>query len=67
MSESQETFDKIGKEHRALYEEIVKHANEIAGAMVVGSSTLVNGVWVRSEHVILEKIAADVRKKLWNY
>lgn len=66
MSESDKTFHLLGLTHKALYEEIVKNAWEIAGAMTVGLETEVDGKRIKNEHLILEKINKEVNKKIWS-
>lgn len=65
MSESDKTFDTIGKCHQALYEEIVNSAWEIAGAMVVGLNQEVNGKYVPKAHIILEDLNTKVTKRVY--
>lgn len=64
MSESDKTFDEIGKHHKALYDAIVKNAWEIAGAMITGTCTLNGGIFIPKEYLILKEINEEVKKKL---
>lgn len=64
MSESDITYNEITKHHKALYEEIVKNAWEIAGNMVVGGSRLVDGIYIPIEYLTLKEINDKVKKKL---
>jgi hypothetical protein len=64
MSESDETYDLMTKEHGALYDEIVKNAWSIAGEMVTGTSRLVDGIYIPAEYLILKKIHKEVKEKL---
>jgi hypothetical protein len=64
MSESQETFDQIGRDHREIYNAILKRAWEISGHMVVGMRTVVDGKYVPSEYIVLDEIKEACRKKV---
>jgi hypothetical protein len=64
MSESQATFDLIGKQHAALADKIAKNAWRIAGGMVVGLVTEVDGKRIPMEHLILKELAEEVNKEI---
>lgn len=62
MSESNSTFDQIGKDHAALADAIVKNAWRIAGAMVVGMSIEIDGKRIPMEQQILKELKLEVDK-----
>lgn len=62
MSESDATFDRIGKDHAALAELITKNAWRIAGAMVVGMSMTIDGKRIPMEQLILKELKLEVDK-----
>ena len=64
MSESDKTFAEMGIEHKALYDEIIKNAWEIAGALVSGGSRLTDGIYIPIEYLILKEIKEKVKNKL---
>jgi len=64
MSESDATFDLIGREHAALADKIAKNAWRIAGGMIVGLATEVNGKRVPVEHLILKELYEEVCKEI---
>jgi hypothetical protein len=63
MSESQETFDQMGKDHRTIYNAILANAWLMAGYMVTGTTTLVDGKYIPAEHGVLADIMEASRKK----
>ncbi len=64
MSESDATFDLIGKQGDALTELIVKNARRIASGMVVGLMTEIDGKRIPMEHHILKELQDKVNKEI---
>jgi hypothetical protein len=64
MSESDVTFDLIGKQHAALAELITKNAWRIAGGMVVGLVIQIDGKRIPMEHQILKELQDEVNREI---
>lgn len=65
MSESDETFRKMGVEAAALQKEIVNRAREIADALITGCYQEVDGVRVHKSIVILNEAKKKVEEELY--
>jgi hypothetical protein len=64
MSESDATFDLIGKQHAALAELITKNAWRIAGGLVAGLVFEIDGKRIPMEHLILRELQQEVNREI---
>ena len=64
MSESDKTFDLLGKHHAALANLIAKNAWQLAGAMVTGLVIEIDGKLIPVEHQILKELQDEINKEI---
>ncbi len=64
MSESEKAFALLVKQQTALTEKIIKNARRIATEMVIGQTTLVDGVYIPAAHLILKELEEEVKKEV---